>query len=34
VHELGRDQLKTMKELLNIATKHASGEEEVGAVFI
>jgi hypothetical protein len=34
MHELDRDQLKTMKELLNIATRHASGEEAVGAVFI
>jgi hypothetical protein len=34
VHELGRDQPKTMKELLNISTRHASGEEEVRAIFI
>jgi hypothetical protein len=33
VHELGRDQPKTMKEPLNITTGHASGEEEVGAIF-
>jgi hypothetical protein len=34
VHELGRDQPKTTKELLDIATRHASGEEAVGAVFV
>jgi hypothetical protein len=34
VHELERDQPKTMKELLNIATRHTFGEEVVGAVFI
>jgi hypothetical protein len=34
MHELDCDQLKTMKELLNIATRHASGEEAIGAVFI
>jgi hypothetical protein len=34
VHELGHEQPKTRKELLDIATRHASGEELVGAVFI
>jgi hypothetical protein len=34
VHELGREQPKTTKELLDIATRHASGEEAVGAAFI
>jgi hypothetical protein len=34
VHELGHDQLKTMKELLDIATRHASSKEAVGAAFI
>jgi hypothetical protein len=34
VHELDRDQPKTMKELFNIATRHTFGEEAVGAVFI
>jgi hypothetical protein len=34
VHELGCDQPKTTKELLNIATRHASSEEAVGFVFI
>jgi hypothetical protein len=34
VHELGRDQPKTTKELLDITTRHASGEEAVRAVFI
>jgi hypothetical protein len=29
VHELGRDQPKTMKELLNLTTRQASGEEAV-----
>jgi hypothetical protein len=33
-HELDRDQPKTTKELLHITTRHASGEEAVGAVFI
>jgi hypothetical protein len=33
VHELSREQPKTTKELLNIATRHASGEEAVGANF-
>jgi hypothetical protein len=30
VHELSREQPKTTKELLDIATRHASGEEAVG----
>jgi hypothetical protein len=30
VHELGRDKPKTMKELLDITTRHTSGEEVVG----
>jgi hypothetical protein len=34
VHELGRNQPKTMKELFDIATRHPSGEEVVGAIFI
>jgi hypothetical protein len=34
VHELGHDQPKTMKELLDITTRHASSVEVVGAVFI
>jgi hypothetical protein len=34
VHKLSCDQPKTMKELLDIATRHASGEEAVGAVFM
>jgi hypothetical protein len=34
VHELSRDQLKTTKELLDIATQHAFGEYVVEAVFI
>ena len=34
VHELGRSQPETTKELLDIATRHASGEEAVGAVFV
>jgi hypothetical protein len=29
VHELGHDQPKTTKELLDITTRHASGEEAV-----
>jgi hypothetical protein len=33
LHELGREQLKTTKELLDITTRHASGEEAVGSVF-
>jgi hypothetical protein len=34
VHDLNRDQPKTTKELLNIATKYASSEEAVGVVFV
>jgi hypothetical protein len=34
VHELGHEQPKPTKELLDIATRHVSGEEAVGAVFI
>jgi hypothetical protein len=34
VHELGREQPKTTKELLNITTRHAFGEEVVGAAFV
>jgi hypothetical protein len=34
VHELSRDQPKTIKELLDIATRHASGEEAIGAIFV
>jgi hypothetical protein len=34
VHELGREQPKTTKELLNITTRHASNEEVVGAAFV
>ena len=33
VHKLGRKGPRTTKELLNIATSHASGEEAVGAIF-
>jgi hypothetical protein len=33
VHELSHEQPKTAKELLNIATRHASGEEAIGATF-
>jgi hypothetical protein len=33
VHELSREQPKTIKELLDIATRHASDEEAVGAPF-
>ena len=33
VHKLGRRGLWTTKELLDIATSHASGEEAVGAIF-
>jgi hypothetical protein len=33
VHELSREQPKTTKELLNVATRHASGEEAIGAAF-
>jgi hypothetical protein len=34
LHELGHDQTKTMKELLNITTRHASREEVVRAIFM
>jgi hypothetical protein len=34
VNELGCFQPKTTNELLNIATRHTSGEEAVGAIFI
>jgi hypothetical protein len=33
VHKLGRKHPRTTKELLDIATSHASGEEAVGAIF-
>jgi phosphoglucomutase len=33
VHKLGRNHPRTTKELLNIATSHASGEEVIGAIF-
>jgi hypothetical protein len=34
LHELGREQPKTTKELLDITTRHAFGEEVVEAAFI
>jgi hypothetical protein len=34
VHDLGRDQPKTTKELLDITTQDASGEEAVRDIFI
>jgi hypothetical protein len=34
LHELDRDQPNTTKELLDIATRHASDEEAVGATFV
>jgi hypothetical protein len=34
VHELSREPSKTTKELLDIATRHASSEEAVRATFI
>jgi hypothetical protein len=34
IHELGWDQLSTTKELVDITTRHASGEEVVGSAFI
>jgi hypothetical protein len=34
VHEHGRDQTKTTKELLDIATPHTSGEAAVEVVYI
>ena len=33
VHNLGRKVSRTTKELLDIATSHASGEEALGAIF-
>jgi hypothetical protein len=33
VHKLGRKSPQTTKELLDIMTSHASGEEAVGAIF-
>ena len=33
VHKLGRKGPQTTKELLDIATMHASEEEAVGAIF-
>ena len=33
VHKLGRKGPQTTKEVLDIATSHASGEEAVGAIF-
>jgi hypothetical protein len=33
VHELGHEQPKTTKDLLDIGTRHTSGEEAVGAAF-
>ena len=33
VHKLGHKGPQTTKELLNIATSHALGEEAVGAIF-
>jgi hypothetical protein len=33
VHKLGRKKPKTTKELFDIATNHASGEEAIGAIF-
>jgi hypothetical protein len=34
VHELSCEQSQTTKELLDIATRHASGEEVVEAIFV
>jgi hypothetical protein len=34
VPELGREQPKTIKELCDITTRHASSEEAVGAAFV
>jgi hypothetical protein len=34
VHELGHEQPKTTKELVDIATRHTSGEKVVGAAFV
>jgi hypothetical protein len=33
VHKMGHKCLRTTKEVLDIATSHASGEEAVGAIF-
>jgi hypothetical protein len=33
VHEFGHEQPETIKELLEITTRHASGEEAVRAAF-
>jgi hypothetical protein len=33
VHKLGRKRPRTTKELLDITTSHALGEEAVGAIF-
>ena len=33
MHKLGRKGPRTIKELLDIATNHTSGEEAVGAIF-
>jgi hypothetical protein len=33
VHKIGRKRPRTSKELLDITTSHASGEEAVGAIF-
>jgi hypothetical protein len=33
VHNLGQKSPRTTKELLDIATSHASGEDAVGAIF-
>ena len=33
VHKLGHKGPRTTKELLDIATSHASGEEAIGAIF-
>jgi hypothetical protein len=34
VHELRHDQPKITNELLDIATRHASGDEVAGAIFV
>jgi hypothetical protein len=34
VHELGHDQSKTMKELLDMATMQASSEDVIGAILV
>jgi hypothetical protein len=34
VHKIGHDKLKTTKELLDITTHHASGEEAIEVVFV